>query len=63
MRPILFRMPSVLAVFAHPDDIEFRAAGTLLLLRDRGWEVHCCNLSNGDLGSSVMTSAAGMPPF
>jgi LmbE family N-acetylglucosaminyl deacetylase len=50
-------MPSVLALFAHPDDLEFRAAGTLLLLRDRGWEVHYCNLSNGDLGSSVMTSA------
>ncbi len=57
MRLILFPMPSVLAVFAHPDDIEFRAAGTLLLLRDRGWEVHYCNLSNGDLGSSMMTSA------
>lgn len=49
-------MPSVLAVFAHPDDIEFRAAGTLLLLRDRGWDVHYCNLSAGDLGSSVMGS-------
>lgn len=48
-------MPAVLAVFAHPDDIEFRGAGTLLLLRDRGWEVHYCNLSAGDLGSSVLT--------
>jgi LmbE family N-acetylglucosaminyl deacetylase len=48
-------MPSVLAVFAHPDDIEFRAAGTLLLLRDRGWDVHYCNLSNGDLGSSILS--------
>ena len=47
-------MPAVLAVFAHPDDIEFRAAGTLLLLRDRGWDVHYCNLSNGDLGSSTL---------
>jgi LmbE family N-acetylglucosaminyl deacetylase len=47
-------MPAVLAVFAHPDDIEFRAAGTLLLLRDRGWEIHYCNLSRGDLGSSVL---------
>ena len=47
-------MPSALAVFAHPDDIEFRAAGTLLLLRDRGWEIHYCNLSAGDLGSSVL---------
>ncbi|MCX6859090.1 MAG: PIG-L family deacetylase [Verrucomicrobia bacterium] len=48
-------MPAVLAVFAHPDDIEFRAAGTLLLLRDRGWDVHYCNLSNGDLGSSTLS--------
>lgn len=49
-------MPAVLAVFAHPDDIEFRAAGTLLLLARRGWEVHCCNLSSGNLGSSVLTA-------
>ena len=48
-------MPAALAVFAHPDDIEFRAAGTLLLLRDRGWDVHYCNLSNGDLGSSTLS--------
>ena len=47
-------MPSVLAIFAHPDDIEFRAAGTLLLLRQRGWDVHYCNLSNGNLGSAEM---------
>ena len=47
-------MPAALAVFAHPDDIEFRAAGTLLLLRERGWEIHYCNLSSGDLGSSVL---------
>lgn len=48
-------MPAALAVFAHPDDIEFRAAGTLLLLRDRGWDVHYCNLSDGDLGSSTLS--------
>jgi hypothetical protein len=46
--------PTVLAVVAHPDDIEFIAAGTLLLLREAGWAVHCLNLSGGDLGS--MTS-------
>ncbi len=49
--------PAVLAIFAHPDDIEFRAAGTLLLLARRGWALHCCNLSAGDMGSSVMTAA------
>lgn len=44
-------MPSALALAAHPDDIEFVMAGTLLLLRQAGWDIHCCNLSNGDLGS------------
>ncbi len=28
-------MPSVLAIFAHPDDIEFVAAGTMLQLKAR----------------------------
>lgn len=49
-------MPVALAIFAHPDDIEFRAAGTLLLLKERGWDVHYCNLSTGDMGSSVMSA-------
>lgn len=44
-------MPSVLAVFAHPDDIEFVAAGTLIRLRDRGWDVHYMNVANGCCGS------------
>ena len=43
--------PAVLAIFAHPDDIEFVAAGTLLLLRDSGWQIHYLNLSGGDCGS------------
>lgn len=42
---------SALAVFAHPDDIEFVAAGTLLLLKEKGWGIHYLNLSGGDLGS------------
>ena len=46
-------MPSVLALFAHPDDIEFVAAGTLLLLKDLGWEIHYCNIANGCCGSTV----------
>lgn len=50
-------MPSALAIFAHPDDIEFRAAGTLLLLREAGWDLHYCNVSSGNLGSTVMSSA------
>ncbi len=38
-------------MFAHPDDIEFVAAGTLLLLKERGWDIHYMNLTGGDLGS------------
>jgi N-acetylglucosamine malate deacetylase 1 len=47
-------MPSALAVFAHPDDIEFAAAGTLLLLKARGWDIHYMNLCDGCCGSVEM---------
>lgn len=47
-------MPSALAVFAHPDDIEFVAAGTLLLLKERGWDLHYMNLCTGNCGSLVL---------
>ena len=45
--------PAALAIFAHPDDIEYFAAGTLLLLRQLGWDTHYLNISNGDKGSTV----------
>ncbi len=51
-------MNSALAVFAHPDDIEFVAAGTLLLLRQRGWEIHYLHLSTGNCGSTQLGPAA-----
>jgi LmbE family N-acetylglucosaminyl deacetylase len=41
----------VLAAVAHPDDVEFLMAGTLLLLKDAGAEIHMWNLANGCLGS------------
>ena len=44
-------MNSALAIAAHPDDIEFVMAGTLLLLRARGWNIHYFNLSSGNCGS------------
>jgi LmbE family N-acetylglucosaminyl deacetylase len=47
-----------LAIAAHPDDIEFLMAGTLILLRDAGWETHYLNLSNGDLGSLSLSASA-----
>src|SRR4051794_26965834 len=50
-------MPSVIAFAAHPDDIEFVMAGTLLLLAGAGWELHYLNLSTGNLGSTTLTPA------
>jgi N-acetylglucosamine malate deacetylase 1 len=47
-------MPSALAIFAHPDDIEFVAAGTLLLLKERGWDTHYMNVCTGNGGSVQM---------
>jgi N-acetylglucosamine malate deacetylase 1 len=44
-------MPSALAITAHPDDIEFVAAGTLLLLKEAGWDIHYFNLCRGNCGS------------
>lgn len=40
-----------LAIAAHPDDIEFCMAGTLLLLKQGGWEIHYLNVSTGNCGS------------
>jgi len=42
---------TAIAIAAHPDDIEFVMAGTLLLLKARGWEIHYFNLSTGNCGS------------
>jgi LmbE family N-acetylglucosaminyl deacetylase len=47
-------MPSVLAVAAHPDDIEFVMAGTLLRLAELGWDVHYFNIANGCYGSMTL---------
>lgn len=40
------------AVGAHPDDIEFYMAGTLLLLKNAGYEIHTMNISNGSCGTT-----------
>jgi LmbE family N-acetylglucosaminyl deacetylase len=46
-------MAVALAVLAHPDDMEFVAAGTLLRLLWAGYEVHCLAVANGCCGSSA----------
>lgn len=48
-------MIRVLAAAAHPDDIEFGMAGTLLLLRARGAQIHMWNLADGSCGSETAT--------
>lgn len=50
-------MPAALAIAAHPDDIEFLMAGTLLLLRQAGWKTHYLNLATGNCGSLVHSAA------
>lgn len=39
------------AIAAHPDDIEFLMAGTLIRLRDHGFELHYMTVANGSCGS------------
>lgn len=41
----------VLAVEAHPDDVEFMCSGTLYLLKKNGYEISICAIANGDCGS------------
>lgn len=45
-----------MAIGAHPDDIEFRMAGTLVLLGRLGWELHYMNLADGYCGSTTMNA-------
>lgn len=46
----------VFALVAHPDDIEFVMAGTLLRLKGLGWEVHYMNLADGCCGSTELAA-------
>jgi LmbE family N-acetylglucosaminyl deacetylase len=43
----------ILAIHAHPDDIEFQCAGTLALLREGGHAVTIATMTPGDCGSAV----------
>lgn len=51
-------MKTVLAMGAHPDDIEFMMAGTLLLLKEAGWELHYLNLCDGCCGTMTEDAAS-----
>ena len=48
---------TALAIGAHPDDIEFLMAGTLIVLGNAGWDIHYLNLASGDLGSLELSAS------
>src|SRR5438270_13883287 len=48
----------VLALHAHPDDLEFHCAGTLALLRRAGCHVTMATMTPGDCGSAVLDAEA-----
>lgn len=46
--------PRVLAIHAHPDDIEILCAGTLALLKQKGCDVVVATMTPGDKGSAEL---------
>ena len=44
----------ILAIHAHPDDIEILCAGTLALLKQKGCEIVIATMTAGDKGSAEL---------
>ncbi|WP_437224021.1 PIG-L deacetylase family protein [Planctomicrobium sp. SH661] len=44
----------ILAIHAHPDDLELQCVGTLALLKDKGHTVVMANMTPGDKGSAEL---------
>ena len=51
------RNKAAIAIGAHPDDIEFYMAGTLLMLKQAGCEIHYLTVANGNCGSVQYNAA------
>jgi N-acetylglucosamine malate deacetylase 1 len=47
---------NILAIGAHPDDIELLCSGTLALYSKKGHEIFMCNFCDGNKGSLVYSS-------
>jgi LmbE family N-acetylglucosaminyl deacetylase len=45
----------ILALMPHPDDIEILCAGTLIRLKELGYEIHTATMTPGDKGSAEHT--------
>ena len=43
------------AIGCHPDDIEFMMSGTLMRLKDAGYEIHYMNVANGSCGTDSLS--------
>src|SRR6187401_2837558 len=52
--PAMSTSMCVLAIHAHPDDVEFQCAGTLALLRRAGCAVTIATMTPGDCGSAEL---------
>jgi LmbE family N-acetylglucosaminyl deacetylase len=48
------RHKTILAIAAHPDDIEFMMSGTLFLLKEAGHDIHYLNIANGSCGTASL---------
>lgn len=46
---------TVLAIVAHPDDAELTCAGTLALLKDKGWKIELATMTPGDCGTASLS--------
>lgn len=57
MQKNVYNTRTVLAIGAHPDDVEFLCAGTLSLLHAKGWKVECATMTPGDCGSTTRSRA------
>ena len=45
---------TILAIHAHPDDVEFQCAGTLAILAKAGHRIHIATMTPGDCGSATL---------
>jgi LmbE family N-acetylglucosaminyl deacetylase len=45
---------TLLAIGAHPDDIEILCAGTLALLHEKQWKIEFATMTPGDVGSTTL---------
>jgi LmbE family N-acetylglucosaminyl deacetylase len=51
------RTRTVLAIGAHPDDVELLCAGTLALMHAKDWKVESATMTPGDCGSTTRSRA------